>query len=136
MNQGVFFCRNHIASGELAKSSSCENNALKKHALPSHLLEEFKRREFDELYNSLNKTDLVTLLVGGRRVGKSILLFQLMNQLFENGVDYRNVLFIQGDNPTLQGYNDSGLLINAVLSEYKKFIRLHNPPEGLIYVVY
>ena len=61
------------------------NPWYKHRVLPQHLLEEFKRREFDELYDSLRKNNFITLLVGGRRVGKSVLLFQLIDELFKEG---------------------------------------------------
>ena len=102
--------------------------------LPNHLVEEFKRREFDGLYQSLKRNGLATLLVGGRRVGKSVLLYQLIDQLLKDGVDRGYILFIQGDNPILQEYNQSGLLINQVLAIYEKLSLLKGGRGQPVYV--
>ena len=78
------------------------NPWYKQSEVPNHLVEKFKRREFKNLYKSLKENDFVTLLAGGRRVGKSVLFYQLINQLCLDGVDPKRILFIQGDSPALQ----------------------------------
>ena len=102
--------------------------------LPDHLLEGFKRREFKQLYKSLQRTSFTTLLVGGRRVGKSVLIYQLINELFQDGVNPQKIIFIQGDNPVLQEYNNQGLLIDAILRAYDKLSLLNTDKTFPIYV--
>jgi len=70
--------------------------------VPSEQLQDFKRREFERLRATLNNTEMATLVLGGRRVGKSVLMYQLIDSLLSSGIDKKNILFIQGDNPILQ----------------------------------
>lgn len=85
-------------------------------------LENFKRREFPKLERDLDNIDMATLVIGGRRVGKSVLMYQLIDKLLKNNVDSKKVLFIQGDNPILTEVIKSGKVINLILDIYQKYI--------------
>lgn len=55
-----------------------------------------KRDKFFELKKYL-KRDLIVSLIGLRRTGKTTVLKQLINDLFENGVDHNHVFFYEFD---------------------------------------
>src|SRR3989344_8005814 len=70
--------------------------------VPPKLLKPYKREELSLLEETMKNLDLATLLIGGRRAGKSILLYQLINSLLKSGINNKRILFIQGDNPMLR----------------------------------
>jgi predicted AAA+ superfamily ATPase len=90
--------------------------------VPESKLEEFKRREFSYLEKDLNKLDMATLLIGARRVGKSVLMYQLIDKLLKSGVPRKHILFIQGDIPVLNEFAIKGNLLNFLLDIYQKYI--------------
>lgn len=91
-------------------------------SVPESRVEDFIRREFSDLRKDLDNTDLATLLIGGRRVGKSVIMYQLIQDLLAKGVDPKHILFIQGDNPILKEYDREGKMLGAVISTYEKYI--------------
>ncbi len=94
------------------------NPWFKTNQVPSSLLEPFKRREFYTLEQDIIRLDMATLIIGARRVGKSVLMYQLIDSLLKKGIDGKRILFIQGDNPILTEYAVSGNLIDYVLEVY------------------
>jgi len=98
------------------------NPWFKTNQVPSSLLEPFKRREFYTLERDIIRLDMATLIIGARRVGKSVLMYQLIDSLLKKGIDGKRVLFIQGDNPILTEYAVSGNLIDYILELYQKYI--------------
>ena len=69
-------------------------------------------------------SDLVKILVGIRRCGKSVILKQIMNELKENGVDtehiiYVNFEFIEYEN--LQDYKELNKYIKGKIIDEKKY---------------
>lgn len=85
-------------------------------------LESFRRRDFHMLEKDLNKLDMTTLIIGARRVGKSVLMYQLIDSLLKKGVDGKRILFIQGDNTLLTEFSANGNLISFILEIYQKHI--------------
>lgn len=69
--------------------------------VPVAQLESFKRRELPKILNTLDKTEMATLIIGARRVGKSVLMYQAIDNLLKSGVQGNRTFFIQGDNPLL-----------------------------------
>ena len=51
------------------------NPWFKTKEVPSAQLEEFRRREFPVLEKDLGVVEMATLVIGGRRVGKSVLMY-------------------------------------------------------------
>ncbi len=60
------------------------------------LAKPYKRKAFSELEKIGGKRQ-ITMLVGLRRVGKTVLLFQYMQKLLEKGVEPRHVLYFSFD---------------------------------------
>lgn len=98
------------------------NPWFKTKVVPSSQLEEFKRREFSALEKDLNVVEMAMLVIGGRRVGKSVLMYQLIDKLLKAGTDSKKILFIQGDNPILNEFIRDGKVINLILEIYQKYI--------------
>lgn len=69
--------------------------------VPNPQLEPFKRRELSQILNTLDRTEMATLVVGARRVGKSVLMYQAIDHLLKSGISGNRIFFIQGDNPLL-----------------------------------
>ena len=59
------------------------NPWFKNNQVPQAHLEPFKRREFSTLEKDLGQLDLTTLIIGARRVGKSVLMYQLIDALLK-----------------------------------------------------
>ncbi|MBI2103451.1 ATP-binding protein [Candidatus Woesebacteria bacterium] len=98
------------------------NPWFKDNKVPSSRLEDFKRREFSELEQTLENTEIATLIIGGRRVGKSVLMHQLIDSLLKKGIDGRKILFIQGDNPIFPEVIKDSKILNHILEIYQKYI--------------
>lgn len=98
------------------------NPWFKTNEIPPTLLEPFKRREFSMLEKDLNRLEMATLIIGARRVGKSVLMYQLINKLLKSGIEGKRILFIQGDNPILTEFASKDNLINYILDLYQKYI--------------
>jgi len=98
------------------------NPWFKDEKVPKPQLESFKRREFNILEKDLTRLDMATLIIGARRVGKSVLMYQLIDSLLKKGVSGKRILFIQGDNPILTEFAAKENLINYTLELYQKHI--------------
>ncbi|MFQ5406358.1 MAG: ATP-binding protein [Candidatus Micrarchaeia archaeon] len=64
--------------------------------VPQELLEEFKRDAFASLSKSMAKRQ-ITAVTGLRRVGKTTLIYQLIQSLLEKGVDKNSILYFSFD---------------------------------------
>ena len=63
-------------------------------------------------------------LLGVRRSGKSTIAYQAIEALLEGGVDGRNVLFVNFEDPALAGVD-----LGQLLSTYQQNVG----PEGMVY---
>lgn len=105
------------------------NPWFKDNQVPTSRLEPFRRREFHALEKDLARLDMTTLIIGARRVGKSVLMYQLIDSLLKKGVGGKRILFIQGDNTLLTEFAANGNLINYILELYQKHILEQNFDE-------
>ncbi|MDG6225297.1 MAG: ATP-binding protein [Candidatus Thermoplasmatota archaeon] len=64
--------------------------------VPLHLAKRMKRDLFPFLWDMMDKRQIVSI-VGLRRVGKSTLMFQLIDRLIVEGTDPRNILYFTFD---------------------------------------
>ena len=67
------------------------------------------------------------VLSGARRVGKTTILYQIINHLIDNGVNPRNIFYATFDNPVLKMAG-----VDMVLSAYDSMY----PVEGVRYVFF
>ena len=56
----------------------------------------YKRKLFKEILKYLNSRQIISI-IGLRRVGKTVLLYQTIDHLIENGVDPKNILYFSFD---------------------------------------
>jgi predicted AAA+ superfamily ATPase len=79
-----------------------------------------KRAVFSKLKQEL-ASKRVVILSGPRRVGKSVLLHQLVQELIDSGVDKECVLYYQLDDPTIFPYSDEPIkdMIDNALAKSK-----------------
>lgn len=94
--------------------------------IPESKTSAFKRGDFYMLKKSLNKKEIDSI-VGPRRVGKTILIHQLIQDLLSSGVDPKRVLYLSVDEVEL---NRGGAELRHILETYSKFI-LKTPFEDL-----
>ncbi len=72
--------------------------------VPKETLKNMKRTVYSEAQEAFLKKDIrrFVLLTGARRVGKTTILYQQIEQLIENGIDVKNILYVSFDNPILK----------------------------------
>tara|TARA_Y100000310_G_C20690197_1_gene821694 strand:+ start:2869 stop:4344 length:1476 start_codon:yes stop_codon:yes gene_type:complete len=85
-------------------------------------LEPFKRREYFEIRQNLCDFNMAELVVGARRVGKSVLMYQLIQDLLDTGIDPKRILFVQGDNPILREIPTERTILSEILEIYQNYI--------------
>jgi hypothetical protein len=78
-----------------------------------------KRCEYPLLWTALADKQIIAI-IGPRRVGKSVLMQQLIQQLLDEKVNPRNILFAQLDEPFLEA--EKNLLIHRLIEIYAKYI--------------
>jgi predicted AAA+ superfamily ATPase len=89
----------------------------------------FIRDKYLDKINEFIGNNLIKVLVGQRRVGKSYLLRQIIYRLIKNGVKPKNVFYINKE------YTDFDFITNykeleTLISEYKQELK----PKGRVYV--
>ncbi len=91
------------------------------------------RRDFYVLKPAL-KEKHITALLGPRRVGKSVLMAQLINSLLEEKVEPTRILFFRLDEPMPDPLGPN--LISSVLEAYFKYVieKEYSDLEGRIYI--
>ena len=83
------------------------------------LLQSDHRDEFDELINLLDK-ERITAIIGPRRVGKTTLMYQLIDHLLSNGIQKEHILFMSMDDPLIMTIVDP---LRIILEEYLEKIQ-------------
>ncbi len=73
-----------------------------------------RRSEFDELVSLLNK-ERITAIIGPRRVGKTTLMYQLIDHLLQGGTRKENILFMSMDDPLITTVVDP---LKIMIEEY------------------
>ena len=94
--------------------------------IPESKTSTFKRGDFYTLKKNLNKKEIDSI-VGPRRVGKTVLIHQLIQDLLSSGIDPKRILYLSVDEVEL---NRGGAELRHVLETYSKFI-LKTPFENL-----
>lgn len=97
--------------------------------IPNNYVEDIKRIGYYEAKKVLDSKDIkrFVILSGARRVGKTTIIYQLINDLLEKGVNEKNILYVSLDNPILK----FGTL-DKIMETYIENIS----PKGEIYVFF
>lgn len=90
-----------------------------------------KREKLQQLIDYLPLKQIITI-TGIRRCGKSTLVRQAINYLIENGVDAKNILFVNLEQPYFLEYKHNADYLNTIYEQYIKFIN----PNGKVYVIF
>ena len=85
-----------------------------------------ERPKYIEQLMNARENGLVKIVTGIRRCGKSYLLSTLfVDELKNNGVDERNIMFINMDSIKSRKYRDPELLFDAIVSFCKSSNAMH-----------
>ena len=105
---------------DIKQSLIANNNWWTGEKVNSKFLLGRKREEFNNIIEKLDEKRILSI-VGPRRVGKSILIYQTINYLLEDKkLDSKRILFFSGDDPSLFFNEDDKL--SDVLDVYFKEI--------------
>ena len=87
---------------------------VEKRRLPS-----FRREPFDEFYTAIQQHGFSLTIVGPRRVGKSTIMRQLIDQLLTDGVPPQDILRYQLDDPFFVGAKNQEDLFEQLLMTWE-----------------
>ena len=87
-----------------------------------------KREKLQKLISYLPLKQIITI-TGIRRCGKSTLLKQTIDYLIKNGVNAKNILFINLEHPYFLEFRNNPNFLNKIYDEYLKLIN----PQGKVY---
>lgn len=96
-------------------------------AVPAGRAPPFRRREFAKLRSAL-ESPLITGLAGPRQVGKTTLMYQLIDDALKRGADPRHLLFVAMDFPGLALISEDP--ISSALQAHEEAILAH-PYDGV-----
>lgn len=116
-----------ISEEEVIRVFSEYNYWWKTKSVKKENLKNIKRRAFYDAKNAFLNSDIrrFVLLSGTRRVGKTTIMYQIINELLKKGVNEKNILYISLDNPILKTYE-----INKLIEIYINYVL----PKGEIYL--
>ena len=90
-----------------------------------------KREKLDTLIRYLPLKQIITI-TGIRRCGKSTLAKTAISHLVQNGVDAKNILFVNLEQPYFLEFRHDALYLEVIYEEYLKLLN----PQGRTYVVF
>lgn len=85
-------------------------------------LPNYRREVFDEIYSALMRRSFSLSIIGPRRVGKSTLMRQLIDQLLIDGTPSTHILRYQLDDPFFIAAKDQGVLFEEILKYWEHII--------------
>jgi len=85
-----------------------------------------KREDFNTLKEKMAEKQIIAI-IGPRRVGKSVLMEQLIFDLLGQKVSPKEILFAQLDEPKFE--NEKGLLVSRILDVYFKYVLGKTPRD-------
>ncbi len=90
-----------------------------------------KREALDKLISYLPLKQIITI-TGIRRCGKSTLAKQVINHLIQNGVESKNIFFINLENPAFLEHKNDSSFLGVIYDEYLKLMN----PKGKVYCIF
>jgi len=81
-------------------------------------INDFKRGDFHVVKKLLARKEIVSI-IGPRRVGKTIVIHQLIKDLLDNGINPKNILYLSVDEVEL---TSGGAELKDILQAYSKYI--------------
>jgi hypothetical protein len=95
------------------------------------LYKSVKREAISKLISYLPLKQIITI-TGIRRCGKSTLAKQAINYLIKSGVEAKNILFINLENPLFLEYKNDANYLHVIYEEYLKLMN----PQGKVYCIF
>ena len=86
--------------------------------IPESKTSAFKRGDFEVINSTLDRREIASI-VGPRRVGKTILIHQLIQELLDNKIDPKRILYLSVDEIEL---NRGGAELKHILDSYFRYI--------------
>jgi len=110
-----------IPRAELLRKLKDLNPHWRQGSIDSDLLEKPRRRYFDLFFPLVSDTSInrAVILMGPRRVGKTVMIFQSIQALIEAGHDQKSLVYISIDTPIFQGI------------PLEEFLRMHREIHGI-----
>ena len=108
-----------IPPAEVLRKLSAYNEWWATGKVPDVLLKKFHRRDFYTVKENLNRNK-ITMLIGPRRVGKTVLIRQLVGDLISNGTPPTHILYAKMDDYTIKSIPNPK--IEAILDTYSQNI--------------
>ncbi|MCL2354626.1 MAG: AAA family ATPase [Oscillospiraceae bacterium] len=106
---------------DIKQSLIANNNWWSGEKISSKFLLGRKREEFDNIIEKLDEKRILSI-VGPRRVGKSILIYQTINHLLEDKkIHPKRILFFSGDDPSLF-FNENDKLSDVLDIYFKEIL--------------
>ena len=90
-----------------------------------------KREQLDRLLGFLPLRQIITV-TGIRRCGKSTLVKSAIKRLIEDGINPKNILFVNLEQPYFLEFRHNPSYLGDVIDEYLKLVN----PQGKIYVAF
>ena len=88
------------------------------------------RRAYEELLAKLSATGQIIVITGARRSGKSTIIRQRIQQLNTNGVDPKDCLYVNLEEPKFMG----DLTVGFLQQIYDAYLEIVNPPGKKQYI--
>jgi hypothetical protein len=86
--------------------------------IPPSKTNEFKRGDFHIIKKLLERREIISI-IGPRRVGKTIVIHQIIQDLLSSGVDSKRILYLSVDETELK---DADAQFKEVLEAYSKYV--------------
>ncbi len=99
--------------------------------IPPSKTSEFKRGDFYVINKNFNKREIISI-IGPRRVGKTILIHQLIQNLLDSKIDSKRILYLSIDEVEL---NKGGAELKDILEVYSKYV-IQKPLDSLNEICY
>ncbi|HLC63018.1 MAG TPA: ATP-binding protein [Candidatus Nanoarchaeia archaeon] len=99
--------------------------------IPPSKINEFKRGDFYVIKKLLEKREIISI-IGPRRVGKTIMMHQLIKDLLSSGVDAKRILYLSVDEIELKNVDTQ---FSEILDTYSKYV-IKTPLDSLNEVHY
>jgi len=100
-----------------------QNHWWTEKAVKTRLVPPLRREMFEEIKRDLNRRQ-IQILTGLRRVGKSTILYQLIDQLIKEGVNPVHIFYCSFDEPEFQGKR-----LQELLKEYSRLTGVNYKDE-------
>lgn len=88
-----------ITDGDILRVLYAHNPWWTKKPIPKSRLKDFKRRDYYKITQQIDN-QIILALIGARRVGKTTLLYQVIEELLQK-ITSENILFVELDDPYL-----------------------------------